>query len=665
MKVNQQIILFPGLFLISILSAYYFFIEASQYDEFTKEECTIGVVSANSTSDGRPLLWKIRDNSDFPSNEVVYDTTCIYKFVAVVNNGDTSVWMGVNEKGLAIVNSTSKDLPAGISGYSNGTLMRVALGYCGSVQEFENLLFETNETGRKTQANFALIDSTGAAVIYETSGNAFSKFDADNSRQAPNGYIIRTNFSLTGGGSEGIQRYNRSVSLIEQLYFSYDLNYESIIKHHLRDLSDEQSNPVEIPYMNRWASNKPFGYINSTYSVCRSKSISASIFSGVLEFEPANHTTMWTTIGQPATTITLPFWPVGETPALTRGDYIAPVYQAANEIKSYLFDYSDPLYLDSYQLRDDLGNGILNHFLRVENSIIDRIKEIFEGQRISSPGNSELLLLENELSELVHSELLKAKNSLASLIKLIVKNNSPYTSANNHYNFRDGCIIQLIDAGDDGLIDPPISDPLNDDYGMPGGDDKVVGRPHFLGENTDEKNMFYFPVLLWKEETNLPFTGDKVYLRIFNTDVLVNAEYYGETQLYTVNMRTRQEYHPEILMIVTFGGKAVQDKVAWISDETKDFHVYQNYPNPFNPTTKIKFTIPIAGDANFTSRTKVMLIVYDISGNEIATLVNEEKPAGTYEIEFDASMYNLSSGIYFYRITAGSYRETKRMVLIK
>jgi hypothetical protein len=417
--------------------------------------------------------------------------------------------------------------------------------------------------------------------------------------------------------------------------------------------------------MDRWASNKPFGYFNSTYSVCRSKSISASIFSGVKESEQANHTTMWTTIGQPATTISLPFWPVGETPALTRGDNIAPVYQAANDIKSFLFDYYDPLYLDTYQLRDDLGNGILNRSLNLENSIISRVKKLFGGERISSPGNNELLLLENELSEQVYTELLEAKNSLASLIKLIVKNNSPYTSANDHHNFRDGCIIQLIDAGDDGLIDPPISYPLNDDYGMPGGDDKLVGRSHFLGENTDEKNMFYFPVLLWKEETNLPFAGDKVYLRIFNTDVLTNAEYYGEAQLYTVNMRTRQEYHPEILKIVTLRTKDESDKVALISDGANDYHVFQNYPNPFNPATKIRFTIPNVGDANFASHKQVLLKVFDVLGNEIATLVNEEKPAGTYEVIFDANRYNLISGIYFYRITAGSFRETKRMVLIK
>ena len=60
---------------------------------------------------------------------------------------------------------------------------------------------------------------------------------------------------------------------------------------------------------------------------------------------------------------------------------------------------------------------------------------------------------------------------------------------------------------------------------------------------------------------------------------------------------------------------------------------------------------------------QTVLKVYDILGNEVATLVNEEKPAGVYEVEFDAS--NLSSGVYFYKISAGSFNETKKMILLR
>ena len=87
------------------------------------------------------------------------------------------------------------------------------------------------------------------------------------------------------------------------------------------------------------------------------------------------------------------------------------------------------------------------------------------------------------------------------------------------------------------------------------------------------------------------------------------------------------------------------------------FLLEQNYPNPFNPSTKIKFSVPngIVGD--------VSLKVFDILGNEVATLVDKAKSAGTYEVEFNNPQ--LSSGIYYYQLRSGSYVETKKMILMK
>jgi len=94
--------------------------------------------------------------------------------------------------------------------------------------------------------------------------------------------------------------------------------------------------------------------------------------------------------------------------------------------------------------------------------------------------------------------------------------------------------------------------------------------------------------------------------------------------------------------------------------------LYQNYPNPFNPTTTIRFTIldfPAGiGTSGFTT-----LKVYDVLGNEIVTLVDEEKPAGSYEIEFQSTVGSrqLASGIYYYQLRSGNYIETKKMLMIK
>ncbi len=86
-----------------------------------------------------------------------------------------------------------------------------------------------------------------------------------------------------------------------------------------------------------------------------------------------------------------------------------------------------------------------------------------------------------------------------------------------------------------------------------------------------------------------------------------------------------------------------------------EFYLSQNFPNPFNPSTTIKYQIP---ELRF-----VTLNIYDVLGSEVATLVNEQKPADSYEVQFNGS--NLPSGIYFYRIQAGSFIETKKMVLMK
>lgn len=85
------------------------------------------------------------------------------------------------------------------------------------------------------------------------------------------------------------------------------------------------------------------------------------------------------------------------------------------------------------------------------------------------------------------------------------------------------------------------------------------------------------------------------------------------------------------------------------------FSLSQNYPNPFNPATKIKYGLPISGN--------VKLVVYDILGKEIKTLVNEKQNAGTYQVEFDGS--NFPSGVYFYKLTTDNYNAVKKMVLIK
>ena len=105
---------------------------------------------------------------------------------------------------------------------------------------------------------------------------------------------------------------------------------------------------------------------------------------------------------------------------------------------------------------------------------------------------------------------------------------------------------------------------------------------------------------------------------------------------------------------ITVTYTTVTGTVETISIPSK-YSLSQNYPNPFNPTTSIKFNLPKSSD--------VKLVVYDMLGREVRTLVNEFKQAGNHIVDFNASA--LSSGSYFYRITAGEFTDTKRMILLK
>ncbi|MCJ7555049.1 MAG: T9SS type A sorting domain-containing protein [Ignavibacteriaceae bacterium] len=147
---------------------------------------------------------------------------------------------------------------------------------------------------------------------------------------------------------------------------------------------------------------------------------------------------------------------------------------------------------------------------------------------------------------------------------------------------------------------------------------------------------------------------------------------------YFVEVYRKKMYYPDTLFYIgstsfTFEGSSL----AFISQsyqsdcynitqvqegevQPKEFNLEQNYPNPFNPSTVISYHLPISG--------LVSLKVYDILGNEVATLVNEYKSAGKYEVIFNVETHrdaSLPSGIYFYQLKAGSFIQTKKMILLR
>ncbi len=165
-------------------------------------------------------------------------------------------------------------------------------------------------------------------------------------------------------------------------------------------------------------------------------------------------------------------------------------------------------------------------------------------------------------------------------------------------------------------------------------------------------------------------TGDKIRVKLTNLDNVPLYDFNGDTT--DVFLRTNPFMLPSLkagankiyinnssrsyieLPLINFviGIKQVSTEIP------ERFNLLQNYPNPFNPRTKIKFSVPATGKNNF-----VKIIVYDVTGRQITTLVDENFAPGSYEVDFNGD--NFSSGVYFYRMVTNDYSEVKKMILIK
>jgi photosystem II stability/assembly factor-like uncharacterized protein len=158
---------------------------------------------------------------------------------------------------------------------------------------------------------------------------------------------------------------------------------------------------------------------------------------------------------------------------------------------------------------------------------------------------------------------------------------------------------------------------------------------------------------------NWPFTGGTI-LRTTNSGASWTQQLTGIT-CYSLNGISFIDLNNGwvagdngIILHTTNGGVSFVEEEE-IDEMPTEFLLSQNYPNPFNPSTKIKYSVP--------QTSQVVIKVFDILGNEIEILVNEEKPAGTFEITWSSA--NLPSGVYFYQLKAGNYIETKKMLLLK
>ena len=175
-------------------------------------------------------------------------------------------------------------------------------------------------------------------------------------------------------------------------------------------------------------------------------------------------------------------------------------------------------------------------------------------------------------------------------------------------------------------------------------------------------------VLSWKTATENNNSGFEVE-RSVDGKTFVKVGFVGghgtttkvNTYTFSEKLQAAGEYYYRLKQIDYNGTFKYSDVVKATSVVPKSFSLSQNYPNPFNPSTVINYDLPVAS--------KVVLKVYDILGNEVATLINKEQAAGSYQITFNtqsaSNHIQLSSGVYIYRIEAGNFTAIKKMMLLK
>lgn len=183
--------------------------------------CTTAIFSGKVTKDGRPIIWKNRD-SGYMQNRVDYvpaGDDIKYGFLFISNSTDKKeAWSGLNSAGFSIMNSVSynirrkgDDTPDSMMD-REGIIMYNALATCATLQEFEYLL-DNLETPWGIEANFGVIDAYGGAAFYEVNNYEWVKYDINDPEVAPDGYMIRSNYSFSGreGEGKGYVRYNNAL----------------------------------------------------------------------------------------------------------------------------------------------------------------------------------------------------------------------------------------------------------------------------------------------------------------------------------------------------------------------------------------------------------------------------------------------------------------------
>lgn len=359
--------------------------------------CTSAVISGKITPDGRPLLWKNRD-TDFIENGVKYFPGGRYPFIAIVNSVDenpTDVWIGTNSAGFSLMNTQSYNLvkvkEGEERGEANGRVMRRALAVCATVDDFRHFL-DTIAKPSLIEANFGVIDAKGGAAMFEVDYYKYTMFDANNPKDAPCGYIARTNFSFTGEVNQGAGyvRYQLEDKLLMPAAAMNILTPEWIFSELARSFAnpllgiDLRSGDFNRPRTTGWFVEQDF--------IARQDTGSSVVVQGVRVGENPELTTMWTVLGYPPVSVAVPVWVKGadkKLPQLLLPDASGKnnlalgkkVLTLTQNVFSYHQGMGSNRYMNWELLYNNDKTGYMQRLAPIEKGVFDRTRPGLDASR--------------------------------------------------------------------------------------------------------------------------------------------------------------------------------------------------------------------------------------------------------------------------------------------
>lgn len=354
--------------------------------------CTTAVISGKATPDGRPLLWKLRDTEAY-ENKLMYMEDGKYAAVGLVNSDDaegTQIWSGSNEMGFAIMNSASFNLRNNDTityRDKEGFLMKQALISCATVDEFEQFLKDYPKP-MGVEANFGVIDATGAAAYFETDDNGYTKFDANDPVLAPNGYIIRSNYSYTGTPNVGYGfiRFSTTESLFYEAAGANQLDLDFLMNKVSRSQYNSLTK-VDL-FENLPADEFDATYVNNQDCITRYSTTNSMVIQGVKDGENADFTTIWTILGNPLSAVNIPVWvdkKVSLPEVMTAvEDFNSPMCDMSLILKDVFHPItrgSGTAYMDMSKVANLMGTGIYQKIKPLEDEIVARGKGLLDKWR--------------------------------------------------------------------------------------------------------------------------------------------------------------------------------------------------------------------------------------------------------------------------------------------